>query len=92
MIAVIQLRFSDIRRFCDRTARISICMQETLDYENFNNIRQVPYNYDSYFLYGIGVIDGDFKDAEGEVDFLRCLEIVLPKEPRQDLMKAGKDG
>ena len=36
------LKFKDIRHYCSRIDRVSICMRETFAYENFKNISAVP--------------------------------------------------
>lgn len=52
--------FGEIRPFLDRTARYSICFSETANYENYRFIRDVPEQYDSLFIYGIGLVDIEF--------------------------------
>ena len=78
------IRFGNLRPFCDRTCRISICMAETLEYENYERIDRVPARYDALYLYGLGVIESEFPEADCPV-CRRCLEIVLSEEPRTDV-------
>lgn len=49
-----------IRPFLDRIARYSVCMQETGEYENYRFLSDVPEEYDSLYLYGIGLIETEF--------------------------------
>ncbi len=77
------IRFGDLRRFCDRTNRISICMAKTLEYENYESIDRVPARYDGLYLYGFGVIESEFSEAGGPA-YRRCMEIMLSEEPRED--------
>lgn len=74
------ISFGMIRKFCSHIDRISICMKETLSYENFKFIKDVPESYDKYFLYGFGMIESEFDDT-----LKSCLEIMLSKEPRNDI-------
>ncbi len=78
------IRFGDLRAFCDRTCRVSICMAETLAYENYGSIDRVPERYDDLYLYGFGAIESEFPEADRPV-CRRCLEIMLAEEPRPDL-------
>lgn len=80
------LCFGDLRRFCDRTNRVSICMKETLQYENYECIDQAPAEYDDLYVYGLGVIKSEFPDEDGGgLMYRHCMEIMLSKEPRTDL-------
>lgn len=74
------ITFGIIRKFCSHIDRISICMKETLQYENFRFITHVPQTYDKYFLYGFGMIKSEFDDG-----FKECIEIMLSEEPRDDI-------
>ena len=74
------ITFGTIRKFCSHIDRISICMKETLQYENFTFIKEVPQTYDKYFLYGFGMIESEFDD-----DIKECIEIMLSEEPRNDI-------
>lgn len=73
----------EIRPLLDRIARYSICMQETGDYENYRFVKDVPEDYDSLFIYGIGLIETEFDGSDG-LEFRHAIEIVLSKEPRDD--------
>ena len=74
-----RITFKEIKNYCSQIDKISICMMETLDYENYENIRKVPTTYDNYYLYGIGMIKSEFN---GEYD-VSCLEIMLSKKPKE---------
>ena len=78
------LTFGDIRAYCSRIDKISICMLKTAAYQNYHFIRDVPHDYDRYYLYGFEMIESEFED-EGKMQLDRCLEFVLTEEPRKDL-------
>ena len=50
----------EMRPFLSRVARYSICMQETLDYENYRFLTDVPEEYDPLYIYGIGMTETEF--------------------------------
>lgn len=75
------IRFGTIREYCSCIDRVSICMHETLQYENYPFIRDVPASYDELYLYGFGIIESEFPD-EDRIRLKRCIEIMLSKEPR----------
>ena len=81
------ITFGDIRDYCSRIDKISICMKETLAYQNYSRIDEVPHDYDHLYLYGFGVIDSEFeaKNADGRTLLERCLEFMLSEKPREDL-------
>lgn len=83
------ITFGVIRQYCSRINRVSICMKETLEYQNFRFIEQVPHSFDQFYLYGIGPIYSEFYGGEGiadssagELNFLPCLELMLSETPR----------
>ena len=80
------IKFGAIRKYCSRIDRVSICMYETSQYENYELITQVPHEFDELYLYGFGGIKSEFpaKEGWGHLE-LYCIEIVLSKEPRTDL-------
>lgn len=59
------IKFKDIRQYISKIDRVSICMQDTLIYNNYRYIREVPHSYDECYLYGIGMIESEFKDEFG---------------------------
>lgn len=58
----------EVRPLLDRIARYSVCMQETGDYENYRFLSDVPKEYDSLYVYGIGLIDTEFFEPDGTED------------------------
>ena len=77
----LKYKFGDIREYCDRICKISICMSDTLAYENFEHISLVPNIYDEYYVLGFGVIDSEFTDpVTKKMDYFPCLEFMLSKE------------
>lgn len=75
------IRFGIIRKYCSRIDKVSICMRETLRYENYLFVEDVPADYDDLYLYGFGIIDSEVT-AEHGVRFEKHIEIMLSKEPR----------
>lgn len=55
---MLQLTFKEIRPLLSRSARVSICRQETSEYENYLFLAWVPEKYDDLYVYGIGLITG----------------------------------
>lgn len=73
------IKFGEIRKFVSRIDKISVCMKETLNYEIFDNISEVPEKYDNYYLIGFGSFNGI------EIEPNRpALEIMLSEKPRED--------
>lgn len=91
------ITFGELRGYLSRIDRLSICMKETLSYENFVNLQDIPESYDSYYVYGIGMIDSEFYKlgkgkyvASGErkdLVLLKCIEVMLAMEPKNALAK-----
>lgn len=90
------LKFSELRNFISKIDRLSICIEETSEYENYRYMRNVPEKYDNYYVYGIGMIESEFKIAEtfefelegnqinNELFFAPCIEIMLSEKPKGD--------
>lgn len=78
------ITFGDIRPYFSRIDRVSICMKETLAYQNYVFVKDVPHDYDRYYLYGFGMITSEFEDT-GRMQLERCIEFMLTEEPREDL-------
>lgn len=76
-----KITFGEIRKLCSAADRISVCMLESQDYENFESIWEVPHRYDTLYLYGFGNTDSEFR-AEGRLSVRPCLEFVLTEGPR----------
>lgn len=96
----IELKFKDLRKFISVIDRVSICMRETLMYDNYTFIQDVPDKYDEYYVYGIGRILSEFKidEALGKKDVVgneinekyflgECIEIMLAEKPREAFPK-----
>lgn len=83
------IKFGELRTYISRINRVSICMEETLHYENYRFIRQVPESYNDCLVYGIGMIESEFPIEEAielevqgnEINdkefFAHCIEIRL---------------
>lgn len=76
------LTFGDIRKYVALTDGISICMQETMAYELFNHIWEVPNEYNKLYLIGFGQLNEPFENNGYETHL--ALEIMLSKTPRDD--------
>lgn len=85
------IRFGEIRKYFSLVDPVSICMEETLRYENFKYIHQVPDTYDELYLYGFGIIHSEFPGEHG-LRPLECVEFMLSKTPRRDVQEKGRDG
>lgn len=59
------IKFKEIRKYISKIDRISICMKETLTYNNYRYIKEVPNSYDECYLYGIGMIESEFEGEFG---------------------------
>ena len=89
---MIRIKFKELKPFVTRLERLSICIEETQQYENYIYLRDVPNTYDEYYIYGIGTIESEFYQiskyeysahrGDGELVLLPCIEIVLSKKPR----------
>lgn len=92
------MKFKEFRKYISRIDRLSICIKETLNYETFMFISEVPEKYDEMYLYGIGRTQAEFrasqvpdalihrkyKPADDDLVFADCIEIMLSSEPRED--------
>lgn len=89
------MKFKEFRNYISKIDRVSICNKDTLRYENYQFIAEVPDMYDELYLYGIGRIQSEFPrkavmevpmndgDDEDETIFAECIEIMLSDEPRK---------
>ncbi len=89
------MKFKEFRNYISKIDRVSICNKDTLRYENYQFISEVPDTYDELYLYGIGRIQSEFPrkavmevpmndgDDEDETIFAECIEIMLSDEPRK---------
>ena len=94
------LKFKELRPYISVIDHVSICMAETMLYQNFTFMRDVPLSYDDYYVFGIGriesefPIEGDGRPSEikgreiGKGYFLgHCIEIMLSEVPREEFYK-----
>ena len=91
------MKFKDIRPYISNIDRVSICDKDTLRYENYQFIADVPDKYDDMYLYGIGRIQSEFPAKEAvdaaikqgvdpnsdEIVYAECIEIMLSDTPRK---------
>ncbi|MCM1225478.1 MAG: hypothetical protein NC548_64640 [Lachnospiraceae bacterium] len=97
------ITFKEIRNYLSRIDRLSICMKETLSYENYLCMRDVPHTYDDYYVYGIGMIDSEFYQpdrrkpeyfANGlfkDLALVSCIEVMLSREPKSVLIERDRE-
>ena len=78
------MKFKDVKKYCYRLYRVSICFYETLEYKNYDRMNLVPNLYDEKYLYGFGIIESEFGD-----DLCHCIEFCLSDFPKEkaDLAK-----
>lgn len=58
------MKFGEFRKYVSKIDRVSICMRESLSYENYQFIEMVPERYNEYYLYGVGGIQSEFPLSE----------------------------
>lgn len=81
MARELKYKFGDMREYCDRICKISICMNDTLAYENYEHISLVPHSYDEYYVFGLGVIHSEFTDpVTNKMNYFPCMEFMVSKE------------
>jgi len=85
-----KITFKAIRKYISWIDRVSICIVESGEYFNYSSIKEVPESFDTYYLYGIGVIESEFSDSEGnqgetpEQTYKACMELTLSERPHFD--------
>lgn len=93
------MKFKEFKKYVSKIDRVSICIKETLHYENFMFISEVPDKYDELYLYGIGRIQSEFpasqapdvvvrmnnKPGDDMMVYAECIEIMLSEKPREDV-------
>ena len=79
-----RLKLKDLRNYVSRIDRISICQKETLSYENFSCMQEVPAKYDEYYVYGIGAIDSEAFENGKVVDLKPHLEIMVDEKDKEE--------
>lgn len=95
------ITFRELRNYLSKIDRLSICMLETLKYNNYIFLRDVPDSYDDYYVYGIGMIDSEFYEigkykyaASGErkdLTLVNCIEVMLSEEPKSVWIKRDRE-
>ena len=75
-----QITFGELRKVLSPNNRLSICDKETLSYENFETVRDVPATYNDLIVCGIGTIESEFKRENPGVTLMQCIEIMTTKE------------
>lgn len=84
------MTFGMLRKYISQIDRLSICMRDTTEYENYIYLKDVPTIYDDFHVCGIGMIESEFYEIQKNIYvasgakearvFLPCIEIVLSKE------------
>lgn len=99
------MKFKDFKKYVSVIDRVSICMQDTLQYDNYRYMADVPNGkYDDYYVYGVGLIQSEFEIGPDGPDSLEkenminnkyclmeCMEIMLSKAPRDVINSESKD-
>lgn len=96
------ITFRELRCYLSQIDRLSICMLETLKYENFLCLDDVPDTYNQYYVYGIGMIESEFYKTDSKYEYAvsgkredlvlaNCIEVMLSKEPKSVLLMRDTD-
>lgn len=95
------ITFKELRDYLSVIDRLSICMLETLRYENYICVRDVPDTYDKFYVYGIGMIESEFYQIDKykyavsgkleELVYVNCIEVMLSKEPKSVLVRREEE-
>ncbi|MBD5452333.1 MAG: GNAT family N-acetyltransferase [Lachnospiraceae bacterium] len=95
------ITFRELRNYLSIIDRLSICMLETLNYNNYICLEDVPDSYDDYYVYGISMIESEFYKidkyeyaASGDrkdLTFINCIEIMLSEEPKSVWIKRDRE-
>lgn len=85
-----KIKFKELRTLLSIADRISVCYKETLQYENFITVKDVPDHYNDLYVCGIGIIESEFyrineceystSGNQHNLVFLPCLEIILTEK------------
>ena len=91
------MQFKELKKYLSRIDRYSVCiLNESLSYENYRWLRDIPDKYDDMYVVGIGRIESEFEeDAVFENEkkgnaigngqyFADCIEIVVSEIPVKD--------
>lgn len=82
------MKFGEFRKYVSRIDRVSICMKETLSYENFQFIEMVPDTYDAYYLYGVGLAQSEFPLSEVPELLVEMGKNLSPEEKKEKIVYA----
>lgn len=75
------IKFKDIRNLLSRIDKISICDKDSLQYNNYLNISEVPESCDELYVHGIGLIDSETENnIKNGLD--KHIEILIYKLPK----------
>ena len=74
-----QMTFLTLRKYLSRIDRISMCIRETLEYENFLCPADIPKSYDKMHVVGIGLAEVEFPSPDGDFCILPCIEVMLSR-------------
>lgn len=95
------ITFGELRNYLSVLDRLSICMLETSDYNNYIRLEDVPHIYDDYYVYGVGMIESEFYKinkceyaASGDrkdLVLINCIEVMLSEEPKSVLIKRYRE-
>lgn len=88
-----EIKFRILRKYISQIDRLSICRKETLKYENYISIKDVPDTYDDLFVCGIGMIESEFYEVHEHIYaatgnrnnlvILPCIEVMLSTQPKK---------
>lgn len=73
-----RMTFKELRdRYLSNSDLLSICNKDTLVYENFVCLRNVPESYDDLYIYGIGMTYSEFPQLREGKQIAPCVEIMV---------------
>ena len=84
-----EMQFGRFRRLLSNTDRISMCVRDSGEYENYSSVREVPVIYDEMIVQGIGLTmdrtDPLKRRIESErfISFEPHIEVVLTSARKQ---------
>lgn len=95
------LYFSDVRGYLQSGINFSVVMREDWSSEQYTWKRDIPEQYNSFYVYGIGLEDvfqADIPEEFKHIDYERIRDtrdakrmvLVLSKTPRTDVIKEGR--
>ena len=100
------IKFKELKQYLSRIARVSVCHEADLSYENYILISDIPEGkYDEMYVYGVGMIDVEFPldvyarpgvevPAETSLSdgyFIGAgLEVMVRETPRDDIKRSDE--